>query len=104
MSDIERPMNESKTMNTFFMKILAKNPKFGSMARWHLRQGSFCSSTITDIMVDTLKFTRKSKVWNNFCAGCYVKDRPRHLSLDLYSGRAKGQVLGTLLTVTNDLF
>ena len=103
MSDIERPMNESKTMNTFFMKILAKNPKFGSMARWHLRQGSLCSSTITDIMVDTLKFTSKGKVWNNFCAGCSIK-MPRHLSPDLYSGRAKGQVWGMLLTVTNDPF
>ena len=53
-------------------------------------------------MVDTLKFTSKSKVWNNFCAGCSIKEIPRHLSPDLYSGRAKGQVWGILLAVTND--
>jgi hypothetical protein len=68
------------------MKILAKPPKFGNMAGWHLRPSSFRSSTITDIMVDTLKFTSKSKVWNNFCAGCSIKEMPRHLSPDLYSG------------------
>ena len=86
MSDIERPSKGSKTMNISFMKIFAKNPKFGNKAGWHPRTSAFRSSTITDIMVDTVKFTSKSKVWNNFCAGCSVKDRPRHLSLDLYSG------------------
>ena len=33
MSDNERPMKESKAMNNFCRKILAKPPKFGNMAR-----------------------------------------------------------------------
>ena len=100
----ERPMKESKTMNTFSMKILSKIPKFGNMTGCHLKPRSFCSSTIKDIMVDTLKFTSKSKVWNDFCVGCSIRKMPRHLSPDLYPGRAKGQVWGILLMVTNDLF
>ena len=84
LSDIERPTKESKTMNTSFMKIFAKNPKFGNKAGWHPRTSAFRSSTITDIMVDTLKFTSESKVWNNFCAGCSINEMPRHLSSNLY--------------------
>ena len=91
-------------MNTFFVKILEKTPQVWQHAGWHLRPSSFRSSTITDIMVDTLKFTSKSKVWNNFCAGYSIRKLPLHLSPDRYSGRAKGQVWGILLTVTNDQF
>ena len=99
----EKPMKESETMKFFFMKIFEKISKFGNMAGWQLRPSSFRSSTIADIMVDTLKFTSKSKVWNGFCVG-FIKKMSRHLSPDLYSGRAKGQVWGILLTITNDLF
>ena len=84
MSDFERSMKESKTMNTF-MKFFAKTPKFGNKAGWHPRPSAFRSSTITDIMVDTLKFTSEGKVWNNFCEGCSIKEMSRHHSPDLYS-------------------
>ena len=84
-------------MNNFFMKILAKTPKIGSMARIALEVKFIPFFKITDIMVDTLKFTSESKVWNNFCAGCSFKEMPRHLSPNLYSGRAKGQVWGDLV-------
>ena len=36
MSDIERPIKESKTMNTFFLKILAKNPQVWQHGRMAL--------------------------------------------------------------------
>ena len=90
MSDNEKPKKESKPMNNFFMKILAKLPKIGSMARMTLKLSSFHSPTITVIMVDTFKFTSKSKVWNSSYAGCSIKERPKHHSHNLYSGHAKG--------------
>ena len=85
-------------------KILSKIPKSGNMIGWHLKPRSFRSSTTIGIMVDTLKFTSEGKVWNDFCVGCLIRKMPRHLSPGLYSGRAKGQVWGILLTVTNELF
>ena len=97
MSDIERSIEESKTMNTFCIKILSKIPMFGNMTRGHLKPRSFRSSTTQDIMVDTFKFTSKSKVRNNFCAGCSIRKMPRHLSPDLYSGTSKGPSVGDLV-------
>ena len=104
MSDNERPKKESKTMNNFFIKILSKTLKVGSLVRMAHESSSFRSSTITDIMVDTFKFTSKSKLRINFCAGYSIRKLPLHLSPDLYLRRAKGQVWGILLTVTNDQF
>ena len=106
MSNSERPMEEivRPWTSLFFAKILSKIPKTGSMTGWHLKPRSFHSSTTQDIMVDTFKFTSKSKVWNNFYAGYSIRKLPAHLSPDLYSGRAKGQVCGILLTLTNDQF
>ena len=89
---------------SFSAKILSKIPKSGSMTGWRLKPRLFRSSTTQDIMVDTFKFTSKSKVWNKFCAGYSIRKLPLYLSPDLYSGRAKGQVWGILLTVTNELF
>ena len=79
----------------FVMKIPAKIPKFGNMAGWHLKPRSFHSTTTQDIMIDTFKFTSKSKIWNNFCAGYSIRKISPHLSPDLYSGRAKGQAWGS---------
>ena len=73
-------------------KFFQKFPKSGSMTGWHLKPRSFHSSTTQDIMVDTFKFTSKSKVWNNFCAGYSIRKLPLHLSPDLYSGRAKDHI------------
>ena len=102
MSDNERPMKEGKAMNKFlYENSCKKTPTVATWQGWHLRPSSFRSSTITDIKVDTLKFTSKGKVWNNFCAGCSIREMPKYLSPDLYSG-PKGQVWGIMLTITND--
>jgi len=61
MSDSERPMEESKTMNCF-LKFFSKIPKSGNMTAQHLEPRSFRSSTTQNIVVDTSKFTSKSKV------------------------------------------
>ena len=104
MSDFERPIEESKTMDIFFCENSFKIPKSGNMTGWHLKPRSFRSSTTRDIMVDTFKFTSKSKLRINFCAGYSIRKLPLHLTPDLYSERGKGQVWGILLTVTNDQF
>jgi len=44
------------------------------MVRMALESNSFSSSATTDVMVDTFKFTNEGKVWNNFCAGCFIKE------------------------------
>ena len=59
---------------------------------------------MTGWLLFTSKFTSKSKVWNNFCVGYSIRKLSAHLSPDLYSGRAKGQVWGILLTIINDQF
>ena len=89
---------------TIFSKKNSKILKSGNMIGWHLKPRSSCSSTTQDIMIDTFKFTSKSKIWNNFCVGYSIRKLSAHLSPDLYSRRAKGQVWGILLTVINDQF
>jgi len=63
MSDSEGPMEESKTLNNFIKKYIFKISKSGNMIGWHLKPRSFRFSTAQDIMIDTFKFTSKSKVW-----------------------------------------
>ena len=93
-SDSERPMEESKTMNNFII-IFFKISKYGNMIGWHLKPRSSCSSTTQDIMIDTFKFTSKSKIWNNFCVGYSIRKLSAHLSPDLYSGRERAKCGGS---------
>ena len=39
----------------------------------------------------------EGKVWNNFCAQCFIKETPLHLSPSLYSGTSKGLSVGDLV-------
>ena len=95
-------MEESKTMNNLII-IFFKIPKVWQHDRMTL-EAKITPFFNKDIMIDTFKFTSKSKIWNNFCAGYSIRKLSAHLSPDLYLGRAKGQVWGILLTIINGQF
>jgi len=84
-------------MNKFFVQNFPKPPNPANMTRMALGSISFHSSTIQSIMVDTSKFTNEGKVWNNFCAQCFIKETPLHHSPSLYSGTSKGLSVGDLV-------
>ena len=75
------PRREYDHHEQFIYTNSFEKPKACSMVRMALESNSFRSSTITDIMVDTFKFTNEGKVWNSFCVGCFIKEMPRTLVL-----------------------
>ena len=103
MSDSERPMEESNTMNIFLEKFF-KNSQVWQHDRMTLKAKIipfFNNSRYYDRHIQVHK---QEQGINNFCAGYSIKKLLAHLNPDLYSGRAKGHVWGILLMVTNDQF